>query len=275
VHDEILELAGRNADIPLNAGQNPARQTTEALMAEFQTRTYGTSAGLAIDAGLRAHMNKVYGTMSVGTLLTAGVSWAVGTSPALISVMINPATGGMTILGWIAFFLPLVMVFGFGAVLTRFSAAAAQLFFYAYAAAIGLQLSFLFLAYTGGSIATTFLSTAVGFAGLSLYGYTTKRDLSPLGSFLNIGVWGLLGAMIINMFLHSPAIDFAVSAIGVLIFAGLTAWDTQAIKSNYIENARSGNEEWMAKSAIMGALKLYMDFINMFLFLLRFMGDRR
>ena len=244
-------------------------------MADFQTRTYGTSAGLAIDAGLRDHMNKVYGTMSVGTLLTAGVSWAVGTSPALISVMINPQTHGMTILGWVAFFLPLLMVFGFGAVLSRFSAATAQLFFYAYAAAIGLQLSFLFLAYTGGSIATTFLSTAVGFAGLSLYGYTTKRDLSPMGSFLNIGVWGLLGAMIINFFLKSPAIDFAVSALGVLIFAGLTAWDTQAIKSNYIENARAGNEEWMAKSAIMGALKLYMDFINMFLFLLRFMGDRR
>lgn len=244
-------------------------------MAEFQTRTYGATAGLAIDQGLRTYMNRVYGLMSVGTLLTAAVSWAVGTSPALVGVMINPQTGHMNILGWVAFFLPLAMAFGFGAVISRFSAAAAQLFFYAYAAAIGLQLSFIFLAYTGASIATTFLSTAVGFAGLSLYGYTTKRDLSPIGSFLNVGVWGLLGAMLINMFLHSPAIDYMVSVAGVLIFAGLTAWDTQAIKTNYVQNARAGNEEWLHKSAIMGALQLYMDFINMFLFLLRFMGDRR
>lgn len=244
-------------------------------MADFQTRTFGASAGLAIDAGLRAYMNKVYGLMSVGTLLTAAVSWAVGTSPALVGLMINPQTGGMNLLGWVAFLLPLAMAFGFGAVINRFSAPAAQLFFYAYAAAIGVQLSFIFLAYTGASIATTFLSTAVGFAGLSLYGYTTKRDLSAFGAFLNVGVWGILGALLINMFLQSPAIDFAVSVIGVLVFAGLTAWDTQAIKVNYLQNARAGNEEWLHKSAIMGALQLYMDFINMFLFLLRFMGDRR
>lgn len=244
-------------------------------MADFQTRTYGASAGLAIDAGLRAHMNKVYGTMSVGMLLTGAVSWAVGTSPSLLMAFVNPANGHLNILGWVVTFLPLIMVFAFSALLPRMSVGAAQLFFYAYAAAMGLSLSFLFAVYTGASIATTFLSTAIAFAGLSLYGYTTKRNLSAMGGFFTMGLFGLMGAMILNFFLQSSGLSFAISVIGVLIFAGLTAYDTQAIKGNYIANARAGNEEWMQKSAIMGALQLYLDFINMFTFLLQFMGDRR
>lgn len=243
-------------------------------MADSQTRTFGTTAGLAIDAGLRDHMNKVYGTMSVGMLVTAAVSWAVGTSH-LLNAFINPVTFHLNILGWIVTFLPLVMVMAFSAMLPRLSVGAAQLFFYVYAAAMGLSLSFIFAVYTGVSIGTTFLATAAAFAGLSLYGYTTKRNLSGMGSFLMMGVIGIVVAMIANIFIGSTALQFAISVIGVLLFAGLTVYDTQSIKGEYVANARAGNEEWMAKSAIMGALRLYLDFINMFTFLLQFMGDRR
>lgn len=244
-------------------------------MAQFQTRPYGETAGLAIDAGLRAHMNSVYSTMTVGMLVTAGVSWAVGTTPALLMTFVNPESGSLNILGWIITFLPLVMVMIFSAALPRLSVGAAQLFFYVYAAAMGLSLSFIFAIFTGASIFTTFLATAASFAGLSLYGYTTKRNLSGMGSFLMMGLVGIMVAMIVNIFVGSSALQFAISVIGVLIFAGLTVYDTQAIKGEYVANARAGNEEWMAKSAIMGALRLYLDFINLFTFLLQFMGDRR
>jgi hypothetical protein len=245
-------------------------------MAEYQTiRSVGAGARTAqIDEGLRAHMNKVYGLMSVGMLLTGAVAWAVGTSPQLMAIFRDPVTMQMNILGWIVMFLPLIMVFAFGAMINRLSVAGAQLFFYAFAAAMGLSLSWIFLAFTGVSIAQTFLVTAIAFAGLSLYGYTTKRDLSGFGTFLMMGVIGLVVAMIVNIFLQSPALMFAISAIGVLIFAALTAYDTQNIKNTYIQMAASGNEEWLGKAAIMGALQLYLDFINLFTFLLQFMGNR-
>jgi FtsH-binding integral membrane protein len=246
-------------------------------MADYETirtTSAGTRAGVRIDEGLRAHMNKVYGLMSVGLVLTAVVAWAVGSSPALLSIFRNVATGQMTILGWVAMFLPLIMVFAFSATLNRLSYAGAQLFFYAFAAAMGLSLSWIFLAFTGVSIAQTFLVTAIAFAGLSLYGYTTKRDLSAMGTFLMMGLIGILVAMVVNIFLQSPAVMFAVSILGVLIFAGLTAFDTQAIKTQYIQMAQHNDQEWLGKSAIMGALKLYLDFINMFMFLLQFMGNR-
>ena len=236
-------------------------------MAEFDTtRTAGRTAAGArtaqIDEGLRAHMNKVYGTMSVGTLLTFAVAWAVGTSPALLSVFRNPETLSPNILGWIVMFAPLIMVFAFGAAINRLSAAGAQLFFYAFAAVMGL------------SIANVFLVTSISFAGLSLYGYTTKKDLSAMGTFLIMGVIGLIVAMIVNIFLQSPAVMFAISILGVLIFAGLTAYDTQKIKATYLEHAHSGDSEWLGKAAIMGALTLYLDFINMFMFLLQIFGNR-
>ena len=239
-------------------------------MAEYDTiRTVGAGARTAeIDAGLRAHMNKVYGLMSVAMVITAGVSWAVGTNEAMLTAIYT------TPLNWVVMFLPLVMVFAFGAVITRLSAAAAQLFFYAYAAAVGLSLAYIFAIFTGTSIATTFLVTAVAFAGLSLYGYTTKRDLSAFGTFLVMGLIGLLVAMIVNIFLASSALAFAISVIGILIFAGLTAWDTQKIKTTYLEHARSSDQEWLGKAAIMGALSLYLDFINMFMFMLQFLGNR-
>ena len=245
-------------------------------MADYQTiRTIGAGARTAeIDVGLRAHMNKVYGLMSVGMLLTGGVAWAVGTSDALLSIFRDPATLQPNILGWVVMFAPLLMVFAFGALINRLSAPAAQLFFYVYAAAMGLSLAYIFAVFTGTSIATTFLVTAISFASLSLYGYTTKKDLSGMGTFLMMGLIGLFVAMIVNMFIGSDALQFAISVIGVLIFAGLTAYDTQNIKNTYVQHAAMGDQEWLAKSAIMGALTLYLDFINLFMFLLQFMGNR-
>ena len=246
-------------------------------MADFQTIRAG-QAGAAgtvrIDEGLRAHMNKVYGLMSVGMLLTGAVAWAVGTSDALLSIFRDPATLSPNILGWIVMFAPLIMVFAFGAALNRLSYAGAQLFFYVYAAVMGLSLAWIFKVFTGVSIAQTFLITAIAFAGLSLYGYTTKKDLSGFGTFLIMGVIGLIVAMIVNIFLASSALAFAISVIGVLIFAGLTAYDTQNIKTTYIQHAAHGDAEWLGKAAIMGALQLYLDFINLFMFLLQFMGNR-
>ena len=239
-------------------------------MADYQTtRPIGTVAGAAtVDAGLRAHMNKVYGLMSVGMLLTGGVAWAVGTNDAMVQAIF------MTPLKWVVMFLPLVMVFAFGALIPRLSVAAAQLFFYVYAAAMGLSLAFIFAVYTDTSIAQTFLVTAIAFAGLSLYGYTTKKNLSAMGTFLFMGVIGLLIASVVNIFLASSALGFAISLIGVLIFAGLSAYDTQSIKNEYIEHARHADQAWLGKSAIMGALRLYLDFLNMFMFLLSFLGNR-
>ncbi len=213
-------------------------------------------------------MNKVYGLMSVGMLLTGGVAWAVGTNDAMVAAIFG------TPLKWVVMFAPLIMVFAFGALINRLSVAAAQLFFYAYAAMMGLSLAFIFAVYTQTSIAQTFLVTAIAFAGLSLYGYVTKRDLSAFGTFLMMGLIGLIVASIVNIFLASSALAFAISVIGVLIFAGLTAWDTQSIKNDYIAHAQMGDSDWLGKSAIMGALRLYLDFINLFMFLLQFMGNR-
>ena len=239
-------------------------------MAEYNTiRPVGAGTRTAeIDQGLRAHMNKVYGLMSVGMLLTGGVAWAVGTNDAMVAAIFG------TPLKWVVMFAPLIMVFAFGALINRLSVAAAQLFFYAYAAMMGLSLAFIFAVYTQTSIAQTFLVTAIAFAGLSLYGYVTKRDLSAFGTFLMMGLIGLIVASIVNIFLASSALAFAISVIGVLIFAGLTAWDTQSIKNDYIAHAQMGDSDWLGKSAIMGALRLYLDFINLFMFLLQFMGNR-
>ena len=244
-------------------------------MADVNTiRTSAGSRAAQIDEGLRAHMNKVYATMSVGMLITFAVAWAVGTAPSLLAVFRDPITLQPNILGWIVMFAPLGMVFLFGAMINKFSAAAAQTFFYAFAAVMGLSISWIFVAFTGMSIAQIFLITSIAFAGLSLWGYTTKKDISGWGSFLIMGVIGLIVAMIVNIFLASPAIMFAISILGVLIFAGLTAYDTQNIKNTYLAHAHHGNQEWLAKSGIMGALSLYLNFINMFMFLLQLFGSR-
>jgi len=253
-------------------------------MAQYETIRAGTVGAQAarIDAGLRAHMNKVYGLMSVGMLLTGAAAWG-------ISGLAVDSTGALTGLGvalyasplkWVVMFAPLVMVFAFGAVVNRLSAAAAQLYFYVYAALMGLSLSSIFLVFTGMSIAQTFLVTAIAFAGLSLYGYTTKRDLTGFGRFLMMGLFGLIAAMLVNVVLTwiygqpFSGLQFAISVLGLLIFAGLTAYDTQAIKNEYVEHAAHGDQEWLDKSATFGALRLYLDFINMFMFLLQFLGNR-
>jgi uncharacterized protein len=239
------------------------------------TRAVGAGARSAqIDAGLRAHMNKVYGLMSVGMLLTGGVAWAVGTSDALLGIFRDPVTLQPNILGWVVMFAPLLMVFAFGAAINRLSVAGAQLMFYAFAAVMGLSLAWIFKAFTGVSIAQTFLVTAIAFASLSLYGYTTKRDLSGFGTFLMMGLVGLIVASILNIFIGSGALAFAITVIGLLVFAGLTAYDTQRIKNEYVQHAAHGDQEWLGKAAIMGALNLYMSFINIFMFLLQFMGNR-
>ena len=238
-------------------------------MAELNTiRTASGTRAAEIDAGLRAHMNKVYGTMSVGMVLTFLAAWAVGNNAALMSALFTGFTR------YIVMFAPLIMVFAFGAVINRLSAAAAQLFFYTFAAVMGVSISYIFVVFTDHSIAQVFLITAIAFAGLSLWGYTTKKDISGWGSFLIMGVIGLIVASIVNIFLGSPAIMFAISALGVLIFAGLTAYDTQQIKNEYVTYAAHGDTEWLGKSAIMGALRLYLDFINMFMMLLSLFGNR-
>jgi FtsH-binding integral membrane protein len=177
-------------------------------------------------------------------------------------------------LGWIAMFAPLIFVFVLGGAVNRVSAAGLQTMFYVFSALMGLSMAWIFAAFTGVSIAQTFLATAIAFAACSLYGYTTKRDLGPMGAFLMIGLIGLLVVMIINIFVASSALAFAVSVIGVLIFAGLTAFDTQRIKTEYVAHAAHGDSEWLGKSAILGALSLYLNFINIFMFLLSFLGNR-
>lgn len=245
-------------------------------MADYQTARAGVGArpAAAIDEGLRAHMSKVYATMSVGMLVTGAVAWAVGSSPALLAIFRDPITLQPNILGWIAMFAPLIMVFAFGAMINRLSASGAQLFFYVFAAVMGLSISWIFAVFTGISIAQTFLVTSIAFAGLSLWGYTTKKDISGWGAFLMMGVIGLIVASIINIFLGSPAIMFAISILGLLIFAGLTAYDTQRIKNDYIAHAHVADQEWLDKAGIMGALSLYINFINIFMFLLQFLGSR-
>ena len=173
---------------------------------------------------------------------------------------------------WIVALSPLAIVFAMSFGAQKFSKTTLQMLFWGFAFLMGLSLSTLFLVYTGGSIAATFFATAGAFAGLSLFGYTTKKDLSGWGSFLIMGVIGILIAMVINIFLQSAALELAVSILGVLIFAGLTAYDTQRLKSDY---QRLRGTSWEGKSIILGALSLYLDFINMFLFLLRFMGAAR
>ncbi|HEY0213763.1 MAG TPA: Bax inhibitor-1/YccA family protein [Paenirhodobacter sp.] len=239
-------------------------------MPDFNTMRASTAATRAtqIDEGLRAHMNKVYGLMSVAMLITGVVAFGVGSNTQLIAAIWGSG------LKWVVMLAPLAVVFAFSAMINRMSTATAQMVFLGYSALMGLSISFIFAAYTGVSIAQTFLVTAIAFAGLSLYGYTTKRDLSPMGSFLMMGLIGLVVASILNIFIASSALQFAISVIGVLLFAGLTAYDTQNIKNTYLQLAAT-DRDFVGKAAILGALQLYLDFLNLFMFLLQFMGDRR
>jgi len=220
-----------------------------------------------IDEGLRAYMLSIYNYMGLGLAITGLVAFLVASTPALY----QPIFG--TPLKWVVMLAPLGFVFALSFGIQRFSVGTAQILFWVYAAVMGLSLASIFLVFTGESIARTFFITAAAFGALSLWGYTTKRDLSAFGSFLVMGLIGLVIAMVVNIFLQSSALQFVVSVLGVFIFAGLTAWDTQQLKNLYFEVQSDATAT--AKTAIMGALKLYLDFINLFMFLLHFLGQAR
>lgn len=223
-----------------------------------------TGGQVVFDAGLRKHMLSIYNYMTSGVLLTGIVALLTYNS----GLAINFASGPLM---WLVALSPLAIVFAMSFGANRFSKTTLQGLFWAFATLMGLSLSTIFLRFTGGSIAVTFFATAAAFAGLSLYGYTTSKSLSGFGTFLVMGVIGLLVAMIANMFIQSPALMYAISFIGVLIFAGLTAYDTQRLKNEY---AVLRGTEFAGKAVVLGALTLYLDFINMFTFLLQFMGSR-
>ena len=226
-------------------------------------------AGYVVDQGLRRHMLSIYNYMTSGVLLTGVVALLFsrgGAESPAAQVFVN---GG--ILAWLIILSPLAIVFAMSFGANRFSTTTLQAMFWGFATLMGLSLSTVFLVYTGGSIAATFVATAGAFAGLSLFGYTTKKDLSGFGSFLIMGVVGLIIASLLNIWLQSTGLFWAISFLGVLIFAGLTAYDTQRLKQQYFHLRGT---DFVGKAVILGALSLYLDFINMFQFLLSFMGQR-
>ena len=231
--------------------------------------------GVQVDEGLRAYMLKVYNYMASGVLLTGIIALFTSNSPAMLDLLFQMSGTkivGYTGLGWVALLSPLAFVIAMSFGLHKMKASTLQVLFWAFAGVMGLSLSSIFLVYTAFSITSIFFITAAAFASLSLWGYTTKKDISGWGSFLIMGLFGIIIAMIVNIFLASPAMQFIISIIGVLIFAGLTAYDTQKIKNMYYQYT---DGTMVQKGAIMGALKLYLDFINMMLFLLRLFGARR
>ncbi len=253
----------------------------------FQTATGARQA--AIDEGLRAHMNKVYGTMSVGMVITALAAWAIAglattNDPAMAAAELTNGkmltSLGTAIYGgplrWVIMLAPLAFVFfGWGALLRRGSAATVQTGFYAFAAFMGLSISSIFIVYTAISIAQVFLITAISFAALSMWGYTTKKDISGWGSFLIMGLVGGLIASIVNMlFFQDFGMAYAINLIMLLVFAGLTAWETQTVKNEYVAHAAHGDQEWLDKSAINGAFGLYLSFLNMFMILMSLLGQQ-
>jgi hypothetical protein len=255
-------------------------------MSDFD-RNYTAAPGfgdraVAIDAGLRAHMIRVYNYMASGVALTGVVAWltyqAAGGDAIRVSGRI---ASGLTPFGqaifqgplmWVLLFAPLGLVFFLSYRINNLQASTARLLFFIYAGLLGLSLASVFLVYTHTSLTRVFFITAASFGALSLWGYTTKRNLDAMGSFMIMGLFGLIIASLVNIFLASSGLNWAISVLGVLIFAGLTAWDTQKVKELY---SPMDDGTVAGRKAVMGALALYLDFINMFLFLLRLFGDRR
>jgi FtsH-binding integral membrane protein len=245
-------------------------------------RSVGADRAVAIDQGLRAYMIRVYNYMAIGVALTGVVAWLAFQAAGGDAIQLTPrgvigATAfGQLVLSFpgqiVLFLATLGLVFAISWRIDRLQPSTAFSLFMVYAGLLGILLSSIFIVYTGVSISRTFFVSAASFGALSLYGYTTQRDLSPIGSFLMMGVIGIILAMLVNMFLRSTQLDLVISAIGVLCFAGLTAYDTQRIKEMY-DPMEDGTI--VGRKAVMGALSLYLDFINLFLFLLRFLGDRR
>jgi FtsH-binding integral membrane protein len=233
------------------------------------------ATGAAVDQGLRAHMLRIYNYMGLGVALTGLVAWLVATTPALTQLFFAAGADGRmgpTALGMIAMFAPLGFIFFFSFAAMRSSLSLLQGMFWLFCGVMGVSMSSIFLIFTGESIARTFFVVSAMFFATSLYGYTTKRDLAQMGSFMVMGLIGILIAGIVNLFLGSTALQFAISVLGVIIFTGLTAWDTQRIKETYAEGH---GVETNNKLALFGALSLYLNFINLFQFMLQFMGGRR
>lgn len=251
---------------------------------------FGRAAGrvdaATVDAGLRAYMLRIYNYMSIGLAITGlaalGIYMAaVTTDPSAAaakfgSAYLTPFGYAMYVspLKWVFMLAPLAMVFAISFGINRLKPATAQLLFWAFAALMGISLSSIFLVYTHTSITRVFFITAAAFGSLSLYGYTTKRDLTGMGSFLIMGLFGIIIASLVNIFLASSMLQFIVSVVGVLVFAGLTAWDTQRLKNDYIYGYASQGGEMAERAAITGALSLYLNFINLFTLLLQLLGQR-
>ncbi|HEY2137986.1 MAG TPA: Bax inhibitor-1/YccA family protein [Xanthobacteraceae bacterium] len=246
------------------------------------TRGVGVDRAAVIDAGLRAHMIRVYNYMAGGVALTGVVAWLAYQAAGGDAIMVSGrAVSGLTPFGqaifsgplmWVLLLAPLGLVFFLSYRIGQMQATTARLLFFVYAALLGLSLASVFLVYTQASLARVFFITAASFGALSLWGYTTQRNLDAMGSFMVMGLFGIIIAMLVNIFLKSSGLDWAISVLGVVIFAGLTAWDTQRIKEFY---SPMDDGTVAGRKAVMGALTLYLDFINMFLFLLRLFGDRR
>ena len=246
------------------ANWNDPQPTREGFGASPSLNGEVVGRGASYDAGLRRHMLAIYNYMASGVLLSGIVALLFARSGLAATVMATP-------LKWLIIFAPLVFVFGMSMGANRMQTSTLQALFWGFCTVMGLSLSTIFLVYTGASIATTFFATAGAFAGLSLFGYTTKKDLSGMGSFMVMGLIGILIAMVINLFLQSSGLNLAISILGVLIFAGLTAWDTQKMKGIYYQVQGT---DFAGKAVVLGALTLYLDFINMFQFLLSFLGNR-
>lgn len=240
-------------------------------MSNFNNRATSFSSAASrtttYDASLRAYMVQVYNFMSIALAISGAVAFLVSSSSTLMAAIFG------TPLAWVVMLAPLGFVIFMSSKFNSISPQQAKTYLWIYSALMGISLSTIFVVYTGTSVARIFFITASVFGAMSLYGYTTKKDLTGMGSFLMMGLIGLIIASLVNIFLRSSALEFALSAIGVLIFIGLTAYDTQRIKQTYYHAA--GNTEMVSKMAVMGALNLYMDFINLFLMMLRFFGDRK
>ena len=237
---------------------------------DFNSKTsFASAAGRTstYDASLRAYMVKVYNFMAIALGLSGVTAFLVSSSPALMQLFFGSP------LAFVVMLAPLGFVIFFGVKLNSISAEKAKSYLWIYSGLMGLSLASIFAVYTGASITRVFLITASTFGAMSLYGYSTKKDLTNFGSFLIMGLIGIMIASLVNIFLKSSGLDFAISFLGVFIFIGLTAYDTQRIKQTYYHFA--GNDEAVNKMAVMGALNLYMDFINLFIMLLRFFGERR
>ena len=236
----------------------------------YAARSTGFGRAIAVDEGLRAYMLRVYNYMAIGVALTGVCAYVM-----YQMVLTNPALQQTLFAGplyFVLLFVPLGLVFFLSFRIQTLQPATARTLFFVYAAILGVSLTPIFIVYTGASIARVFFISAASFGALSLFGYTTQRDLGPIGSFCIMGLFGIILASLVGLFFPSPGLTFVISVVGVLVFAGLTAWDTQSIKEMYSVN---DDGTIAGRKAIMGALRLYLDFINLFLMLLRLMGDRR